>query len=84
MTIQDSFWNFINGFIILKQFPIMWITFRMIITVFATIAVLFALGVLISTDVIVHGIWILVALVGYFGYLYIKLYKHIRSTKSNL
>jgi len=79
MTPQDYFWNFINGFYILKQFPIMWLTFRMIIILFSAIIIIFTLGIFINSSVIVLGQWILLVLLGCFAYKYYQLIRQYRS-----
>ena len=44
MQIQDYFYNFINGFYMMKQIPIMWNVIKMCIIVFSSVATTFIIA----------------------------------------
>ena len=44
MQVQDYFYNFVNGFYMMKQIPIMWNVIKMCIIVFATVATTFIIA----------------------------------------
>ena len=55
MQIQDYFYNFINGFYMMKQIPIMWNVIKMCIIVFVTVATTFIIAVAIQGEA--HQFW---------------------------
>ena len=84
MSAVEYFWSFINGFYILKQFPVMWLTFKMCLVMFLVTLINFVLAIALNDfSVIVWGSWILLVLGGYFAYKWIDLYRQYRKTRSN-
>jgi len=82
--ILENFYKFINGFYILKiSFPVMWITFLMVLAIFSFIAITFLIAYILDPMVIVYGSYGIIVIVAYFGYQYFKLYRQQRLNKTS-
>lgn len=68
MQIQDYFYNFINGFYMMKQIPIMWNVIKMCVIVFSTVATTFIIAYITNSyTVIYYGSVIAVVLLIYYS-----------------
>ncbi len=82
MQILDYFYNFINGFYMMKQIPIMWTVIKMCIIVFSTVATTFIMAnAMQDWSVLYIGTAIAVGLLIYYSIRIGLIFKHNRQLK---
>lgn len=83
--VKQVFYGFLNGFVLLSKMPVMWLTFKMIVSIFSFIAITFTLAYVTKEPMlIVTANYGLFAIIIFFGYQYYKLYKSKKKNKNKL
>ena len=68
--ILNYFYNFINGFFLMRQIPQIWYVLKMAVGVFVTVAITFAIAVMVDDSwvVISIGSYVMVGIIVFYGF----------------